>query len=72
MGSRLARLDRFHDPVLENPNRRGTAFNIVTAAVLSFSCRYLSHAIDELRPTDPAVRFQLSPRGWDRINGDYV
>src|SRR3546814_5773491 len=60
------------------PISRAAALNLVTAAIILFNCRYLGHAVEEMRrrgsQIDPAMLSRLSPLGWDRINltGDYV
>ena len=62
----------------ENQQTRAAALNLVTAAIILFNCRYLGHAVEEMRrrgsQIDPAMLSRLSPLGWDRINltGDYV
>jgi TnpA family transposase len=72
------RLGRFRDRGLENQQTRAAALNLVTAAIILFNCRYLGHAVEEMRrrgsQIDPAMLSRLSPLGWDRINltGDYV
>src|SRR3546814_6257788 len=66
------RLGRFRDRGLENPQTRAAALNLVTAAIILFNCRYLGHAVEEMRrrgsQIDPALLSRLSPLGWDRIN----
>src|SRR3546814_14575905 len=61
-----------------NQQTRAAALNLVTAAIILFNCRYLGHAVEEMRrrgsQIDPAMLSRLPPLGWDRINltGDYV
>src|SRR3546814_8613773 len=43
------RLGRFRDRGLENQQTRAAALNLVTAAIILFNCRYLGHAVEEMR-----------------------
>jgi TnpA family transposase len=72
------RLGRFRDRNHDQQSHRAAALNLVTACIGLFNCRYLGHAVDDLRRHGVAIDDKrlrrLSPLGWDHINltGDYV